>query len=112
LEYFSSLGQGFLRSAILNEEKALAQPRSQEERGPWVRGWPWPGDEVVSEQGKSETLRLDLRITSNDIFCANCNSKLGCPSNENIHLIIKVKPGLTGLVIGWVTTKELNRVQK
>ena len=26
-----------------------------------------------SEQGKSKTLGLDLRIVSNEIFCANCN---------------------------------------
>jgi len=26
--------------------------------------------------------------------------------NENIHLITRVKPGLAGLVIRWVTTRE------
>ena len=35
-----------------------------------------------SEQGKSEILRLNLHIMSNEIFCANCISMLDCLSNN------------------------------
>ena len=38
-----------------------------------------------SEQAKSETLRLDLRIMSNEMFCPNCRFKLGFPSNKCIY---------------------------
>ena len=40
-----------------------------------------------SEEGKSETLRLGLRVMSNEIFCPKCRTKLGCPRNEQHFLM-------------------------
>ena len=64
-------------------KKSPIHPRNSMSSHPPVRRrMPQGGARLYSsEQGKSETLRLDLRIMSNDIFCANCRTKLGCPSN-------------------------------
>ena len=54
-----------------------------------------------SEQGKSETLRLELRITSNEILCANCISKLGCLSNNMNNYYSEAHHTFTAKLLGF-----------
>ena len=58
----------------------------------------------TSEQGKSETLRLAMRKTIMQIFCANCISRLGRLSEQlSLSLPVKQYYYLVNLTHRWIS---------